>query len=318
MINDKSSGYKSNDEINGRNREGKYSLTASATGYHSSPEVPVNLTGLNTEINMKMVKAPDYCDPHYVKLYVATDSEELVPGCEVRIYAPNNDPSDEKPNFCGWTNKEGRVNFHLTEGISYKIITITPEGQKYTDKLTPDLDQYTITLSEGTKYTDTTPSDTTPIADTSGDTSEVSTIPPIKTVISTDCKYEEINDTAAYINASYFDSSSKSSDLNFVLGTMSDGKTFVPSGISGTNDHVSKPVGEVTDSFIVTNYSGNTYTVKISAQSQTYGTVSEYVNASFPDKSPGIVPYAGSNMTYFCVFILIIAALISSKKRKVR
>lgn len=312
MINDKPSEYKSNDEVNGRNREGKYSLTVSATGYHKSSEVPVNLTGLNTETNLKMVKAPDYCDPHYVKLYVATDSEELVPGCEVRIYAPNNDPSDEKPNLCGWTNKEGRVNFHLTEGISYKIIVITPEGQKYTDTLTPDLDQYTITLSEGTKFTDTKPSDTTP----SDDTSEVSSIPPMKTVISTDCKYKEINDTAAYINASYFDSSSKSSDLNFVLGNMNDGKTFVPLEISGTNDHISEPVGKVTDSFIVTNYSGNTYTVKISAQSQTYGAVREYVNVSFPAESPGIVPYAGSNMSYFCALVLIIAGLVLSKIRK--
>jgi hypothetical protein len=203
----------------------------------------------------------------------------------------------------------------LTEGISYKIITITPKGQKYTDKLTPDRDQYTITLSEGTKSTDTIPSDATPL----DDTSEVSSILPMKTVISTDCKYKEINDTSAYINASYFDSSSKSSDLAFVLGTMSDGKTFVPLGISGINDHVSRPAGVVTDSFIVSNYSGNTYTVKISAQSETYGSVCEYVNASFPDRSSGSnVLHAGSNMTYFCVFILIIVALISSKKRKAR
>ena len=56
---------------------------------------------------------------------------------------------------------------------------------------------------------------------------------------------------------------------------MSGGKTFVPLEISGTNDNVSNPVGVVNDSFIVTNYVGKTFTVRINAQSQTYGTVSK-------------------------------------------
>jgi hypothetical protein len=138
----------------------------------------------------------------------------------------------------------------------------------------------------------------------------------MKTVISAICTYKQINNTAAYINASYYDSSSQSSNLTFVLGTMSDGITFVPSGISGTNDNVSNPTGVVNDSFIVTNCSGKTYTVKINAQSQTYGTISENVNVTFPSKLPDSnVPYAGSNMSYFCVLILIITGLILSKSR---
>ena len=240
--------------------KGTYCLTASATGYLNSPELPINMTGINTEINLKMVEAPDYCAPHYVQLYVSTNSNERVPGCEVQIYTPNNDPSNEKPNFCAWTNKDGRASFHLTQDVTYKIVTITPGGQKYTNTLTPDLDQYTITIPAG----------------------DTSAIPAMQTVISANCTYKQINNTAAYINASYYDSSSQSSNLTFVLGTMSDGKTFVPSGISGTNDNVSNPIGVVTDSFIVTNYPGKTYTVKISAQSQTYGTICENVNVSFP------------------------------------
>ena len=271
--------------------KGTYCLTASATGYLNSPELPINMTGINTEINLKMVKAPDYCAPHYVQLYVSTDSNERIPGCEVQIYTPNNDPSNEKPNFCAWTNKDGRVSFHLTQDVTYKIVTITLDGQKYTSTLTPDLDQYTITIPAG----------------------DTSAIPAMQTVISTNCTYKQINNTAAYINASYYDSSSQSSNLTFVLGTMSDGKTFVPSGISGTNDNVSNPIGVVTDSFIVTNYPGKTYTVRISAQSQTYGTVCENVNVSFPGSN---VPYVGSTyMSYFCVLILIIAGLILSKTR---
>ena len=126
--------------------------------------------------------------------------------------------------------------------------------------MTPNLDQYTITIPAG----------------------DTSAIPAMQTVISANCTSKQINNTAAYINASYYDSSSQSSNLTFVLGTMSGGKTFVPSGISGTNDNVSNPIGVVTDSFIVTNYLGNTYTVRIRAQSQTYGTVCENVNVSFP------------------------------------
>ncbi|WP_048142876.1 MULTISPECIES: hypothetical protein [unclassified Methanosarcina] len=273
--------------------KGTYCLTASATGYLNGPELPVNMTGTNTEMNIKIVKAPDYLEPHYVKLYVCTDSNEKVPGCEVQIYAPNNDLGNEKPNFCAWTNNDGRANFHLTQGVTYKIVTITLDGQKYTSTLIPDLDQYTITIPP------------------SGDTSA---IPAMQTVISTNCTYKQINNTAAYINASYYDSSSQSSNLTFLLGTMSDGKTFVPSGISGTNDNVSNPIGVVTDSFIVTNYSGKTYTVKITAQSQTYGAVYKTVNVSFPDSN---VPNVGStDMSNFCVLILIIAGLILSKTRK--
>lgn len=279
--------------------KGTYCLTASATGYLNSPKLPVNMTGINTEINLKMAEAPDYCAPHYVQLFVSTNSNERVPGCEVQIYTPNNDPSNEKPNFCAWTNKEGRASFHLTKDITYKIVTITLDGQKYTSKLTPNLDQYTITI----------PSDDTSVIP-SGDTSA---IPAMKTVISANCTSKQINNTAAYINASYYDSSSQSSNLTFVLGTMSGGKTFVPCGISGTNDKVSKPIGVVTDSFIVTNCPGKTYTVRISAQSQTYGTVCESVNISFPNSN---VPDVGSNMSYFCVLILIIAGLILSKTRK--
>jgi hypothetical protein len=97
---------------------------------------------------------------------------------------------------------------------------------------------------------------------------------------------------------------------------MSDGKTFVPCGISGTNDKVSNPIGVVTDSFIVTDYSGKTYTVRISAQSKIYGAVSKDVNVSFSGSN---VPYVGStDMSYFCILILIIAGLILSKTGKAR
>lgn len=271
--------------------KGKYCLTASATGYLNSPELPVNMTGINTEMNLKMAEAPDYCAPHYVQLYVSTNSNEKVHGCEIQIYAPNNDLDNEKPNFCAWTNKEGKANFHLTKDITYKIVIITLDGQKYTSTLKPDLDQCTITIP-------------------SGGTSAISAK---KTVISANCTYKQINSTAAYINASYYDSSSQSSNLTFVLGTMIGGKTFVPCGISGTNDKVSNPIGVVTDSFIVTNYPGKTYTVRITAQSQTYGAVCETVNVSFPG---GNVPYTGSNMSYFCVLIIIIVGLILSKTHK--
>ncbi|MCC4770845.1 hypothetical protein FXV91_11845 [Methanosarcina sp. DH2] len=271
--------------------KGTYCLTALAIGYLNSPELPVNLTGINTEINLKMAKAPDYLEPHYVRLYVCTNSNEKVPGCEVQIYTPNNDPSNEKPNFCAWTNNDGRANFHLTKDVTYKIVTITLDGQKYTSTLTPNLDQYTITIPAG----------------------DTSAIPAMQTVISANCTYKQINSTATYINASYYDSSSQSSNLTFVLGTMSGGKTFVPSGISGTNDNISNPTGVVTDSFMVTNYSGKTYIVRITAQSQTYGSVCETVNVSFPGSN---VPDVGSNMSYFCVLILVIAGLILSKTRK--
>jgi hypothetical protein len=271
--------------------KGMYCLTASATEYLNSPKLPINMTGTNTELNLKMVEVPDYIAPHYVELYVSTNSNDKFPGCEVQIYAPNNDPGNEKPNFDGWINDDGNVIFHLTQNVTYKILIITPGGQTYTNTLTPNLDQYTFTI----------PADAT------------SAIPAMQTVISANCTYKQINNTAAYINASYYDSSSQSSNLTFVLGTMSGGKTFVPLEISGTNDHVSNPVGMVNDSFIVTNYVGKTYTVRIDAQSKTYGTVSENVSVSFPGSS---IPFAGStHMSYFCVLILIIAGLILSKTR---
>jgi hypothetical protein len=288
-----------------KNGKGTYCLTASATGYSNSPGFPVNMTGINTELNLKMVQAPDYREPHYVRLYVCTDSNEKVPGCEVRIYAPDNDPDNEKPNFCAWTNNDGRAGFHLTQGVTYKIVTITLDGQKYTSTLTPDLDQYTITTPAG--EISSIPESSTPSVPESS-TLSTSSIPEIKTVISTNCTYKLINKTAAYINASYYDSSSQSSNLTFVLGTMSGGKTFVPLGISGTNDNVSNPIGVVNNSFMVTNYSGKTYTVRINAQSQTYGTINENVNVTFPSSD---IPFAGSNyISYFCILILIIFGFI--------
>jgi hypothetical protein len=142
--------------------------------------------------------------------------------------------------------------------------------------LIPNLDQYVITIPAST--ISTIPASTISAIPAS----TISTIPAVQNVISVNCTYKPINNTAAYINASYYDFSSQSSNLTFVLGIMSDGKTFVPFEISGTNDQVSNPIGMVNDSFIITNYVGKTYTVRIDAQSKTYGTVSENVNVTFP------------------------------------
>lgn len=284
--------------------KGTYCLTASATDYISSPTLPINMTGINTELNLKMVEVPDYHAPHYVQLYVFTNSNDSVPGCEVQIYAPNNDPSNGKPNFDAWTNDDGRVNLHLTQDITYRIVTITLSGQTYTTTLTPNLDRFIITIPASS--TSSTPS--IPVSSTSS----TPPIPAMQTVISANCTYKQINNTAAYINASYYDSSSQSSNLTFVLGTMSGENKFVPLGISGTNDNVSNPIGVVNDSFIVTNYVGKTYTVRINAQSQTYGTVSEDVNISFPSSN---IPFVGSiYISYFCILILIIVGFIFIRK----
>lgn len=115
--------------------KGTYCLTASATDYINSSKLPINMIGTNTELNLKMVEVPNYFAPHYVQLYVSTNSNDRVPGCEVQIYAPNNDPSNEKPNFDAWTNDDGRVGFHLTQDVTYKIVTITLGGQTYTKSL---------------------------------------------------------------------------------------------------------------------------------------------------------------------------------------
>ena len=155
------------------------------------------MTGINTELHLKMNEAPNYCAPHYVQLYV-TDSNEKILGCEVQIYTPNNDPINEKPNFCAWTNNDGRVNFHLTQDVTYKIVTITADGKKYTTTLTPNLDQYTIKISAN----------------------DISSIPEIQTIVSSNCTYKQMNNTETYVNASSSNSSLKSSNLTFLLGIM--------------------------------------------------------------------------------------------------
>jgi hypothetical protein len=127
-------------------------LSAFATDYLNSPKLPIKMTGTNTELNLKMVEVPNYFVPHYVQLYVSTNSNDKVSGCEVQIYAPNNDPSNEKPNFDGWTNDDGRVGFHLTQDVTYKIVTITLGGQTYTNTLTPNLDHYTLTIPASSTF----------------------------------------------------------------------------------------------------------------------------------------------------------------------
>lgn len=271
--------------------KGTYCLTASATEYLSSPALPINMTGINTELNLKMVEVPGYVSPHYVKLYVLNSSNDKVPGCEVQVYSPDNDPGNEKPNFVAWTNDDSRINLHLIQNVIYKVLIIPKGGQTYTTTLTPDLDQYTITIPA----------------------SFTASLPAMEAVISVNCTYKQINNTAAYINASYYDSSSRSSNLSFVLGTMSDGKTFVPLGIPGTNDKVSYPVGVVNDSFLVTDYSGKTFTVRINAQSQTYGTISKDLNVSFPASN---APLAGIYIYAILVFLILLAVIVYLIKNK--
>jgi len=289
------------------NGKGTYCLTASAIEYLSSPALPINMTGTNTELSLKMSEVSGYVSPHYVKLYVLNSSNDKVPGCEVQVYSPDNDPANEKPNFVAWTNDDSRINLHLTQNVTYKVVIIPKGGQTYTTTLTPDLDQYTITIP-------VSPTSSLPAGPTTSlPAGPTSSIPAIETVISVNCTYKHINNTAAYINASYYDSSSRSSNLSFVLGTMSEGKTFVPLGIPGTNDKVNYPVGVVNDSFIVTDYAGKAFTVRINAQSQTYGTVSEDLNVSFPASN---APLAGIYIYAFLFSLIVLAIIVYLIKNK--
>jgi hypothetical protein len=77
--------------VNSGNDE--YCLYAFATNYFNSPKLPINMTGTSTELDLKMDKVPNYFAPHYVQLYVSTNSNDKVPGCEIQIYAPNNEIS---------------------------------------------------------------------------------------------------------------------------------------------------------------------------------------------------------------------------------
>ena len=112
-----------------------------------------------------------------------------------------------------------------------------------------------------------------------------------------------INATHAYINVSYNDSQAETTDLKVYFNQTNESDYFNQTNLETWNAGANSSGSH---SFIVSNYAGQSYLVRLLAEHTTYGTIDSTYSVSFKDdiatKFPGLPP---SVWLYGSIFILL-------------
>jgi hypothetical protein len=260
---------------------GLYTFSVSATGYYSSSEdILVDSTKTET-IELSQTTSPYYDPSHYVKFTVQSIWGTKYSGVDVSVY----EGSDTSTTNTGVTGSDGSVAFEMDEDVQYRLTFInTTAGISETRTLYPVDDHYYIIVSTIDDGWDTYP---TPISD----------------AIDFTLTKSIINSTHAYINVSYNDSLAETTDLKVYLNQTNESDyfnqtnldTWAP-GATSSGNH----------SFIVSDYSGESYIVHLVVEHTTYGEIDSTYSVSFKDdissKFPGIPP---SVFLYVSIFLLL-------------
>lgn len=262
---------------------GTYYISASATEYTTTSTVPVVVTYDYIEKNIDMTKAQTYFTPHYVK-FIVTDQYLIARyNATVSIYEGVN----TNPLYSQAVGDDGSVTFKLSEDVEYTLSTLY-NGKTQTDKIYPYDSTYYIILDDS--ITDILPAQF--YADTNINVSKL-----------------EFNSTLAYVNVSYADLYiNRTNAVNISVGRYDTNGTFVS---IGGNQAFNKTAivlsnGTVNASFIVSDYIGESYTVKVTVDHEVYGEVTKWYAVSFKGSN---MPFNGKMLAYFCVFMLFVIAM---------
>jgi hypothetical protein len=259
---------------------GVYYLEVTATDYLSSGSLPINMSAEFYQEDVALVRSPTYFAPHYVRFvvtdYTLTERYEAHVGVYKGDLLLHNDT----------TGSDGAVTYKLDEEQSYTIVTTCVNGTT-TDIITPTDSVYYIIV----------PSSTVNALPTS-----------FYSCVDINVTKAEISSTQAYINITYNDTEVATTSLKFTVGKYSNNGTFVAVNESQVYNEtwINAHNGVINESFIVSDFMGQDYAVRVDITHDTFGTVSKWHAVSFVGSH---IPFTGKMLAYFGVFLLFIVAL---------
>lgn len=259
-----------------------YYITVSADGYDTTSPSAVTVTNNNVSVfDISMQKEQTYFQPHYVKFIVTDTLLHARYYATINVYIGDNTISIASLQ----TGDDGSATINLDEDTTYRIET-SYLTYKQIDKLMPSESMYYIII----------------------DGDAVNTPANMYDYVNVSVTNSAINATAAYINVTYTDlNETMTNSVNVTLGQHDTNGTFVPITIITFNEtDVTTNQGNVTASFIVTNYKGQSYTERIIIDHDALGVITKWHVDTFNGSS---LPFGGKIFAYFGIFILFIVAM---------
>lgn len=234
---------------------GLHSISAVASGYYPTGTTP--LIDEDTTITIDLTTTPsDYYAPHKVKFTVKALWGTLYSGVATSVYTGATATGDTL--YTGTTGTDGAVVFELSEEVQYTI-TFVGGSQNIDESITlyPIENSYPVWIY-GTLAPD----------DEDIESEEV-------TVSVTTA---EINDTHAYINVTYTDAMSETTDLNIYINQSDESDPFNQTVITFANLGATS---SVTHSFIINDYPGQAYFINVDATHTTFGNIMRTYSVRF-------------------------------------
>jgi hypothetical protein len=233
---------------------GLYTVTVTSSGYYSNSENVLMDQNRSVEISLTKIDS-EYYVPHYVKFTVwglAGYYEDV----DVSVYKYGETDTE----FTGVTGTDGSVTFKLSETQRYRITFIS--SSHGIDK---EMVLYPVEISYLVFISSTSPWD------------EYST--PLNEAIDIDVTTAIINSTAAYVNISYNDTLQQTTAATVYLNQTNNSDPYNQTILSSQDGFSNN----WTHSFIVSNYTGESYYIHVVAAHDTYGTIDKTYAVSFND-----------------------------------
>jgi ribosomal protein L18 len=262
---------------------GTYYVSATATDFAAPSQSPITTNYDYVEKNIDMTKSQTYFSPHYVKLIVTDKYLSARYNATLIIY----EGASTSPIFSDVAGDDGSVTIKMTEDSKYTIQT-TYNAATQTDIMYPYDSMYFIVLDDN--IVDVLPEQFYSYTDINVNKTEV-------------------NSTNAYVNVTYSDLLvNQTNSITIDIGNYDKNNTFVS---VATNQTFNKTTivngnGNVTAAFLLTNYIGESYVVRLTIDHTIFGDVSKYYAVSFKGSN---LPFDGKILAYFCIFLLFIVAM---------
>ena len=255
---------------------GTYYISVEADGYDSTSAYAVNVTSGKVSVqDVAMQKEQSYFAPHYVKISVKEKSifgiiKTPVSDATVTVYENSNTNMLTSQK----TGSDGAVGFELSENVRYRIV-VEKDGVTQTEYLTPTSSSYEIVLGESNES-----------ILPENQFYEVCNISVDKTAV---------NSSTARIDLSYNDSSENTNLVYFTISRPAGNGTLTLLNTSGSYTE------NCTTSFYVSDYKGETFTVKVYIDHALFGSVEKSFAVSF---SGANLPFAGKSMAILAIIVL--------------
>lgn len=257
-----------------------YTITVSKTGYTTPPsQTAITVDGSTTRQDFYMDKIPGvdgegiYYSPHNVR-FVVTD-RYLFERYDANVTISGENVTTETQR----TGTDGVCVFKMTENTRYEIVT-EYNGMKQTDYISPIEYSYYIIL----------------------DATKTSLLPTSQfyEMCNITITKNELNSSHAEIAASYSDTGSDTQSVYFTLGKTDGNNTMNALETSPTGN------GNMTYTFVVQDYIGEDYVVKVNVDHNKFGNVEKQYGVNFPGSK---LPFTGNAIIALCVLIFFVVAM---------